>query len=85
MQILTAVPGACLKHQITYYICIIRIILPYLVFIIDERLSVETGFIDWPVTQHTALFVPGADTQQFDPSVQHPLQHHQTVCCAHTV
>ena len=41
MQIFTVVPGACLKHQITYDICIIQIILPYLLLIIDERLSVR--------------------------------------------
>jgi len=41
MQIFTVVPGACLKHQSTYDISIIQIILPYLVFIIDELLSVR--------------------------------------------
>jgi hypothetical protein len=41
MQIFTVVPGACLKHQITYDTCILQIILPYLVFIVDERLSVR--------------------------------------------
>jgi hypothetical protein len=43
MQIFTVVPGSCLKHQSTYdiHVCFIQIILPLLVFIIDERLSVR--------------------------------------------